>query len=413
MTLDQLVTPSEIPWDELKGEQLEECLYWLMDAMGARDLVWRVGGIGGGGPDQGRDLEVCFHVPDPDGQMVRQKWWIEAKGRSRTVEPRAVHRAVLRAAGVRELDVLVIATNARFSNPTRDWVQQWQDGQPRPRVRLWDRGDLEKLVSAHPDVVSRLFASALTVQGRLAAVSSRFWSYCHYADEPTLALLWDSRDRLDWDEKALVAVLAAEMANGDVQRRAWGAALSHEELVLALGQGLLNLLYFCHRACGSGVAPRPYIRAIGYLLLVALDRFPSAEAARILRIVWQPADGIPFPEELRSMVMTLVVQDLVSELWGLCLPDCSRVSTEPGVREQTRSTGYWDRLKTVEAEASEPDVDDEMFYIELHDAPCSAGLRLDKDRRCPFLQLDLDEADIGEVLGTLKKVIQARGSSAT
>jgi hypothetical protein len=31
---------------DLKRQDLEECVFWLMDAMGAKDLEWRLGGKG-------------------------------------------------------------------------------------------------------------------------------------------------------------------------------------------------------------------------------------------------------------------------------------------------------------------------------------------------------------------------------
>jgi hypothetical protein len=57
------VTPSQIPWDRLRGKDLEECVFWLVNSMGAKDLVWRVGGRGEGAADQGRHLECVFYVP--------------------------------------------------------------------------------------------------------------------------------------------------------------------------------------------------------------------------------------------------------------------------------------------------------------------------------------------------------------
>ena len=89
MTAD-LVLPSEIPWLDLTGKDLEECLYWLLHGLGGRDLEWRLGGSGGGAADGGRDLELHFFVPSPDGEMSRQKWWVEAKGRTDTVQPSVV-----------------------------------------------------------------------------------------------------------------------------------------------------------------------------------------------------------------------------------------------------------------------------------------------------------------------------------
>jgi len=41
-----LIIPSEIPWDSIKGKNLEELLYWLFDSIGAKNLEWRVGGKG-------------------------------------------------------------------------------------------------------------------------------------------------------------------------------------------------------------------------------------------------------------------------------------------------------------------------------------------------------------------------------
>jgi hypothetical protein len=52
------VLPASIPFADLKGRDLEECVYWLFDAMGAKDLEWRTGGSGGGAPDGPSDREA-------------------------------------------------------------------------------------------------------------------------------------------------------------------------------------------------------------------------------------------------------------------------------------------------------------------------------------------------------------------
>jgi hypothetical protein len=108
---NDLILPTQIPWEKLKGKDLEECLYWLIDSLGGKDLEWRLGGEGGGAPDQGRDLEAIFYKHEPDGEISRQKWWVEAKGRTSTVEPAIVKESILNAAGKNDLDVLVIASN--------------------------------------------------------------------------------------------------------------------------------------------------------------------------------------------------------------------------------------------------------------------------------------------------------------
>ena len=42
---ERFFIPTEVPWQDLKGKDLEELLYWLFDSMGAKDLEWRVGGV--------------------------------------------------------------------------------------------------------------------------------------------------------------------------------------------------------------------------------------------------------------------------------------------------------------------------------------------------------------------------------
>lgn len=147
-----LVLPSQIPLADLRGRDLEQCLFWLVDSIGDKDLEWRHGGSSGGASDGGRDLEATFQMAAPDGEVSRQKWWIEAKGRAKTVEAEAVKTAVHNARGKLDLDVLIIATNSVFSNPTRDWLSQWQASEPRSMVRLWDRERLEQLLSQHSEV---------------------------------------------------------------------------------------------------------------------------------------------------------------------------------------------------------------------------------------------------------------------
>src|SRR5215471_12532835 len=84
------VLPAAIPFAELKSRDLEECVYWLLDSMGAKDLEWRTGGTGAGAADGGRDLEARFYTPTADGEIDAQKWWIESKGRGGTLESEEV-----------------------------------------------------------------------------------------------------------------------------------------------------------------------------------------------------------------------------------------------------------------------------------------------------------------------------------
>jgi hypothetical protein len=74
--------------------------------MGAKDLEWRRGGTKATSADGGRDLEAVFHLVRPDGSFDPQHWWIQVKGRSKTVEPTAVQESILSAANRSEVDVV-------------------------------------------------------------------------------------------------------------------------------------------------------------------------------------------------------------------------------------------------------------------------------------------------------------------
>jgi hypothetical protein len=197
----EFVVPSEIPWAEMTGEALEELLYWLCDSLGARDLEWRAGSSSGTSTDGGRDLEATFSLPLPDGELRPERWWLQAKGRTATVERSAVQRAVLDASADPEIATLVVATNSRFSNPTRDWIAERTRANDRPRVVLWDRDALERMVARHPVVVARVAPGALSDHGRLAALVARFWDYTRLPGSADLERLWFARANLSFGWK--------------------------------------------------------------------------------------------------------------------------------------------------------------------------------------------------------------------
>lgn len=261
-----LPIPTDIPFDSLSGVDLEECLYWLAVAMGGKEVEWRRGSVGAGASDRGRDIEATFFVPAPDGEMLRQKWWIEAKGRTATVEPSAVREAVNNSQARSDVDILVVATNSVFSNPTRDWVQEWQSIHQRPTVRLWDRNSLERMLSERPEVVLRLFSNALTPQAKLAVATSRFWNYCGYTDVRSLQIFWGAGADLEFDALTMFAILASEFANGQIEERPWAASLSDERIEKLFDLGVTNAIAFYLRGAQIGTDLNPYADALAHIL---------------------------------------------------------------------------------------------------------------------------------------------------
>src|SRR5260370_5845649 len=130
--------------------------------MGDRDSEWRTGGKGAGAADGGRDVEARFFVPNIDGQIEARRWWIECKGRSATLEKDAVATACNNVLADKSVHCLVIATNTTFSNPTRDWVRQWQERFPTPQILLFARPSLEPSLALHPPPVLTPFEVCLS-----------------------------------------------------------------------------------------------------------------------------------------------------------------------------------------------------------------------------------------------------------
>jgi hypothetical protein len=320
-----LILPSEIPWAEIKGSALEELLYWLFDSMGAKDLEWRIGGKGSGTADQGRDLELAFFIPSPDGALTKQIWWVEAKGRINTVEPSEVYTAVLNAAGKDNIEVVVIATNTNFSNPTRDWVKEWQRTNRRPIVKLWERTELENLCSKNPLAVIRLHAKALSPQGKVEVTSSRLWNYASFSDEPILSSIWDQRNHITIDERALFALVASEIANGDIGLRPWALLVSNDVLISSLDYGLANFLYIAYRANDRGINQKPLMRAISYLIIVAIVKINTETVSSVLASAWNDIEEKEYPEKVKEHIFKPILCTLRSELKDVCTSDCRRV----------------------------------------------------------------------------------------
>jgi hypothetical protein len=402
-----LILPSEIPWDEIKGSSLEELLYWLFDSMGAKDLEWRIGGRGAGAADQGRDLELAFFTPSPDGTLTKQIWWVEAKGRAGTVEANEVHQAVLNAAGKTNIEVLVVATNTNFSNPTRDWVKEWQRDHPRPIVKLWERTELETLCSKNPLAVIRLHAKALSPQGKVEVASSKLWDYASFTDEPTLKSIWEKRESIKLDERGLFALVASELANGDIGERSWALIVSDEILIASLCNGLINFLYLAFRANEIGVRQEPIIRGISYLIVVATQRVEPSSVSSILSNVWEGVEGREYPEKVREFILEPVLGTLLTELKDVCTSDCRRVMTDPELLQDGEIKTYWNRLKIGKDAKKEREG---ILTIESFKDPCVVGFAVGKDVGCPLCHTDKPYSDIGEFIKVINQVIRFRSS---
>ena len=411
---NEWVLPAEIPFSDLKRKDLEECVYWLLDAMGAKDLEWRTGGSGEGAADGGRDLEARFFTPGEDGELVSQKWWIECKGRKGTVEPSEVRAAVNNALAFEGLDYIIITTNTQFSNPTREWVKEWQRKYPKPKVQLWDKAQLERYLSRHPDVVLRLFSQALSLHGRLQALESRFWNKLEFVPPSTLADIWKARttDDVKFTALAVFALVANEFANGKIIHRPWAAALNDKSLVETIALALSNAGYLSIRSSRAGIDRKILYRTFAYLILVALDRLPVENVTRLVVDSLNRGEEEPFPDEVQEMLLMPIIDQLLSEFQDLCSSDCERIMVmDRGALTEDKDEVdvYWLRLQP---EGIEESGDRRQLRIEGYNKPCKVGFPVNKDNGCPLFAFDPSIKNVGELLALFQRVALFRNAQA-
>ncbi|MEO1146804.1 MAG: restriction endonuclease [Cyanobacteria bacterium J06638_22] len=403
------VLPASIPFAGLKARDLEECVYWLFDALGAKDLEWRTGGTGGGAPDGGRDLEAHFYTPSIDNELEPQVWWVECKGRSGTVEKSEIQEALNNSLAKSDLDYIVIATNTQFSNPTRDWVKEWQSKHKRPKVKLWDSEQLERMLSKHPSVVLRLFSDALSLQGRVKAMESRFWNRLEYSPPGLLNEIWLARGEIEFSEMSMVGAIASEFSNGDITKRQWGAILDKPFLAQVLQIVLLNTPYLVIRSLESGTDQSPIMRADAYLIMCLLREYPAEIVSELIIDSLFRGDADKIPEDVKEYLLLPIVNQLLSELQEVCSDDCSRmIATRKTTlrQEEDKIESYWSRF--LESDNEEKEANQRWILIERQDQPCKVGFIVNRDNGCPLFSVDPTPDNLSDVLGIVKRVVETR-----
>jgi hypothetical protein len=403
------ILPTEIPFDKLKGHALEECLFWLLDGMGAKEMVWRVGGTGSGAADGGRDLEARFYVPDANGQIVPRRWWIECKGRAGTLEADAVKSACNNVLADGKVACLVIATNTTFTNPTRDWVEKWQEKFPHPQILLWDRASLERLLAQQPATVLRLFEGGLSTSGHLRAIRDRFWNLLEYSSIERVKRIWEGRTDLDIGVMERFALIANEFAHGSVDERPWAGASEPNEVFETFQYGMFNLVYLYARVMKTGVDQGPIVRTLAYLLLSTLRDFQPDLISEIFRITLRTANDEPMPDASVAFFVMPILSSLQSDLQLVCSSDCGRFSRNDSFKHwdaRDPFESYWSRFGR---RGIPPKTDDRTYHrLERTSEPCRVGFDLREEAGCLLYQIHPEVGSLGSFFNIVAHVVRTR-----
>ncbi len=133
-------------FDHLTEVEFENFCYDLLWEMGFINIDWRKGtGLTSSPSDRGRDIECQLRVPDLDGEMYTETWFVECKHYQQGVPIDRLQSALAWAASERPHKLLIIASNF-LSNPTKDALKSYVKMQrPSFRIKVWEKPLLEKL----------------------------------------------------------------------------------------------------------------------------------------------------------------------------------------------------------------------------------------------------------------------------
>lgn len=264
----------------------------------------------------------------------------------------------------------------------------------------------------HPDVVMRLFAEALSIEGRLKALESRFWNKLEFMGPHTLTAIWDARDELRFEPAEMFAVIANEFAVGRITDRAWGAILSTSSIKQVLAVALFNITYFTVRFSKTGIDQRPILQTFSYLILVALDQLPSEEVATLIRSFLNRGEEGFFPEHFQNLQLAPVLDQLLAELGEVCSSDCQRVylfSRDALTESKDEIDDFWLRLET---EGDVKSKDNRRIRLERHDEPCVVGFPVDQENGCRLFKLEPEVKNLEDILAVIKRVAAFRKAQA-
>lgn len=376
-------------WDEITPEKFEELAYFLLDDLGFKNIEWRKGGKGISSTDGGRDLQATFNNLGPGDLMSLETWWIEVKYRRKTLSPATIQKIITNSVGHSGLDVLLIFTNNTVSNKTMDWVHDFQKNFPIPKILIWQRHNIEKLLWKHPSVASRYFSEALSLQDQLRGTSDSFWNAASFPAVDLVNTFWRARENLEWDEQSFLAIIASESILNNYNARKWSKEFSKDFLLNTLILGLVNFPFLYTKFYRSGNRQEPLINALVYLLesILVYDK----NLGLITKTLQNPHHFVGDSFEPQNDFLKLVIKPLLTEMYfelaENCSIDCQKVSW--GGQRRILSNLFFSRY----SEHTLPEQENKPFVtLQYSDGKCSINL-VPKGSFCPLIK-EIEDEDI-------------------
>ncbi|WP_226068430.1 restriction endonuclease [Dickeya zeae] len=133
----------------LSSTKFENLTFDVVTALGLRNSVWRTPGS-----DLGRDIEGDYFIYDLSGQYQRQKWYIECKRYTSSVDWPTIWDKVAYAE-THAADILLFVTSSSLSPQAVDQVRLWNSRNKKPIIRFWGSVELCAKLNLHPQIAKK------------------------------------------------------------------------------------------------------------------------------------------------------------------------------------------------------------------------------------------------------------------
>lgn len=397
----------DLDFSKINPVDFENLIFHLLDEMGFSNLIWRKGGEGNSATDGGRDLEGTFWTVLPT-VSTEEKYWFEVKYRKNQLEKTQVQSAVINAAGNNSKDFIVIITNKTVSNPTLDWIKDFQNSNKRPRVTIWQGHDLEILLRKNPRTLAKFLPSSLVFSGRCKAIKSKFANLMLLPSGGELDELWDRRDEYSEDSFLTLAAVIAEVEYGDIIQHPWGINLDKERLFSTLAIGMLNIFPFILKSSSLNRDQRAISNGLSYLAQCLIIRGGSELTANVLFDPEQYADvEYIVPDELKATRFGPILNGAYHDLAMFCsAKHCLKLHH----MTPKDKPDYF--LRFSPPPSSRAKLDDRFLILNSSNEECPLGL-VELDQYCPLGETDGTPKDLHTLIVKLefiRKVIERRSA---
>lgn len=130
----------------LSPKEFENLVYDCARSSGMRNLVWRTPGV-----DGGRDIEGEVTVIDITGENRVEKWYIECKKYSTSIDWPTVWNKIAYADS-QQADVFLLATNTNPSPNCESEIASWNNKRRSPTIRVWRGYSFEQILASRDHI---------------------------------------------------------------------------------------------------------------------------------------------------------------------------------------------------------------------------------------------------------------------